>query len=325
MNDVAIPDDQTQTTIQASREVRKIVSKDNIGPLTKRRNGPGLLFAGVHTGLLLVTGYVLWSALGTWWVVPATFLHGTIISHLFAPYHEAIHGTPFASRSLNKALKWVTGLILMLPPTAFQYEHADHHTYTQNIDRDPQMIPIGERFMGYLFYASSIPYFRGLLGNLFLHAFGRVTPLTARSVPESAYRRVQIDALAFLAVYAALALGSVLLETWAVAIFWLIPRLVGEPIERIVRMSEHVGCARTEDMLVNTRTVLTSAPLRWLSWNMALHTAHHAIPQVPFHALPGLHRLIEPNIVELRHGYIDTVRFHIENARHNDANASSAS
>ena len=324
MNNVAEPDDQAQTTTQASREVRKIVGKDNIGPLTKRRDGPGLLFAGVHAGLLTATGFLLWSSLGSWWVIPATFLHGTIISHLFAPYHEAIHGTPFASRSLNKALSWVTGLALMLPPTAFQYEHADHHTYTQNVDRDPQMIPIGERLGGYLLYASSIPYFKGLLGNLFLHAFGRLTPLTARSVPGSARARVRADALAFWGVYGALAVGSVMLETWAVSILWLIPRLIGEPIERIVRMSEHVGCARTEDMLVNTRTVLTIAPIRWLSWNMALHTAHHAIPQVPFYALPRLHQLIEANIVELRHGYIDTVRFHLENARRNGADASAS-
>ena len=323
MNDVARPDDQPQTTIQASREVRKIVGKENIGPLTKRRNGPGLLFAAGHVGLLGASGYLLWSSLGTWWVIPATFVHGTAISHLFAPYHEAIHGTPFASRTLNAALGWITGLILMLPPTAFQYEHADHHTYTQNIDRDPQMIPIGERLGGYFFYASSIPYFMGIFTNLFLHASGRVTALTARSVPEIARHRVRIDALIFWGVYAALALASIVLETWAVAIFWLIPRMVGEPIERIVRMSEHVGCARTENMLVNTRTVLTFAPIRWLSWNMALHTAHHAIPQVPFHALPALHRLIAQEIVDLRQGYAATVRFHLENARRKGALASS--
>ena len=324
MNDVARPEHQPPTTIQASRDVRRIVGAGNIDPLTKRKNGPGLVFASGHAALLCATGYLLWSSLGTWWVIPATFLHGTIISHLFAPYHEAIHGTSFASRPLNTGLTWITGLILMLPPTAFQYEHADHHTYTQNIERDPQMIPIGERLGGYFYYTSSIPYFQGIFTNLLLNAVGRVTPPTARSVPESARGQVQRDALLFWTVYAGLALGSVILETWAVAILWLIPRLVGEPIERIIRMSEHVGCARTEDMLVNTRTVLTWAPLRWLSWNMALHTAHHAIPQVPFHALPRLHGLIEPHIADLRYGYLETVRFHLENARRNGTDAAPA-
>ena len=322
MNDVASLDEQSQTTIQASREVRNIVGKENIGVLTRRKNGPGLLFAGGHVTLLLATGYLLWSSLGTWWVIPATFLHGTVISHLFAPFHEAMHRTPFASRPLNTALSWVTGLILMLPPTAFQYEHADHHTYTQNIDRDPQMIPIAERLGGYLLYGSSIPYFQSIFTNLFTHPFRRVSALTARSVPDIARRRLQIEALAFWGVYAVLAIGSIALETWAVAVFWLIPRMVGEPAQRIIRMCEHVGCARTEDMMVNTRTVLTLAPIRWLAWNMALHTSHHAIPQVPFHALPQLHRLIAPKITELRHGYIDTIRFHFENARRNSTGAS---
>ena len=322
MSEIARPEEQTQTTIQASREIRDIVGKDNIRILTQRRNGPGLLFAACHATLIGATGYLLWLSLGTWWVIPATFVHGTAISHLFAPYHEAMHRTPFASRPLNAALSWITGLVLMLPPTAFQYEHADHHTYTQNIDRDPQMIPIAERLGGYVLYASSIPYFQSIFTNLFLHPFGRMSALTARSVPDAARRRIQIEALAFWGVYGALAVGSIALETWAVVIFWLIPRMVGEPIERTMRMCEHVGCARNEDMLVNTRTVLTYAPVRWLSWNMALHTAHHAIPQVPFHALPQLHRLIAPKIVELRNGYVDTVRFHIENARRNGAGAS---
>lgn len=325
MNEAARPDAEPRTTIQASREVRQIVGTANIATLTRRSNAPGLVFACAHAALLGATGYLVWSSLGTWWVIGAAFLHGTVISHLFAPYHEAIHGTAFASRPLNTALAWVSGLILMLPPTAFQYEHADHHTYTQNLDRDPQMIPMAERLGGYLYYASSIPYFQGIFTNLLLHAVGRVTPLTARSLPPGAHGRLVRDARLFWAVYAGLALVSLALESWAVAVLWLVPRLVGEPIERIVRMSEHVGCARTENMLVNTRTVLTWAPLRWLSWNMALHTAHHAIPQVPFHALPRLHRLIEPHIVDLRRGYLETVRFHLENARGNGAASAPAS
>ena len=315
VNHLARPPDRPGTTIQASREVRRIVGRENIGPLTRRRNGPALAFAAGHAALLCATGALLWMSLGAWWVVVAAFVHGTVISHLFAPYHEAIHGTPFASRPLNTALAWITGLILMLPPTAFRYEHADHHTYTQDVARDPQMIPIAERLGGYLYYASSIPYFQGIFANLALHAVGRMTAPTARSVPAGERGRVRRDALAFWAVYAGLAALSLALETWAVVVLWLVPRLIGEPVERIVRMSEHVGCALSEDMLANTRTVLTWAPLRWLSWNMALHTAHHAIPQVPFHALPRLHRLIEPHVVDLRHGYLATVRFHLANAR----------
>ena len=36
--------------------------------------------------------------------------------------------------------------------------------------------------------------------------------------------------------------------------------------------------------------------MRWLMWNMSWHTAHHAFPGVPFHALPALHREIETGL-----------------------------
>ena len=79
---------------------------------------------------------------------------------------------------------------------------------------------------------------------------------------------------------------------------------------RVIRMSEHVGCARVPSMLENTRTVLTNAPLRLLAWNMAYHTAHHAVPQTPFFRLPALDAVLRDHVAETRGGYVDFVRTH---------------
>ena len=46
----------------------------------------------------------------------------------------------------------------MLPPLAFKYEHADHHTYTQDPDRDAQYV-VADNLRQYLWYGSAIPYF----------------------------------------------------------------------------------------------------------------------------------------------------------------------
>jgi fatty acid desaturase len=59
-------------------------------------------------------------------------------------------------------------------------------------------------------------------------------------------------------------------------------------------------------MLKNTRTVITLAPLRWLNWNNAHHAEHHAMPAIPFHALPEVHRHLGRHIEEVRPGYVDT-------------------
>ena len=79
---------------------------------------------------------------------------------------------------------------------------------------------------------------------------------------------------------------------------------------RVIRMSEHVGCARGPSMLANTRTVLTVAPLRLLAWNMAYHTAHHALPQAPFFRLGALDAVLREHVAETRDGYVDFVRTH---------------
>jgi fatty acid desaturase len=181
------------------------------------------------------------------------------------------------------------------------------------------MIPMGERLGGYLYYASSIPYFLDIIRVLFSHPFGHFSEIDRRSVPESARAEVQREAWIFWAVYGALAVVSVALGSWAVVTYWLIPRIVGEPLMRIIRMSEHVGCSREPDMLLNSRTVKGLAPLRWLAWNMPYHTAHHAVPLVPFHALPELTETLLDHIRDVRIGYIATVRFQIRNALDNAA------
>ncbi len=91
--------------------------------------------------------------------------------------------------------------------------------------------------------------------------------------------------------------------------------MLGEPVMRVIRMSEHVGRPRVADIRRNTRTVVTFAPLRWLAWNMAFHAEHHALPSVPFHALPSLHRILGPHLEDAEHGYIATQIHLLRHAR----------
>ena len=298
-------------TVRPSTMVRRIVGGGRMPGFVERRDGPGLAFAAAHAALLVTTGWVLWRALGTAWAVPATVLHGVVIVHLFAPFHESVHYTAFRTRRLNTAMSWVAGLVLMLPPTVFSYQHTAHHRYTQDVERDPQMIPMGESRWGFWYYASAVPYFQGILSGLLRQLLGRLSPSERRDVPEALHGTVQREAICFWGVYLALAAVSVQFETWLVVLFWLLPRVAGEPFMRIIRMSEHVGCARVPSMLENTRTVFTAAPLRWLAWNMAYHTAHHALPQTPFFRLPALDAVLRDRVAETRQGYLDFVRTHI--------------
>ena len=305
--------------VYEARSIRELVGRERIGELTRRSNVKGLIFATAHIALLLTTGYLLYLSLGTWWCVPASFIHGIGIVHLFAPYHECAHNTPFRSMWLNRTVAFSCGLVLTLLPLAFRYQHAEHHTYTQMVERDPQAIPMGETLGGFIYYASAVPYFQSLTATLLRHPFGKFNDGEKRAIPESAFLAIRREAYIFWLIYLAILVGSIWSQSWAIAIFWLIPRIIAEPVERIIRMSELVGCPRHDDMLQNTRTVLTSRPVRWLSWNMAYHAEHHAIPLVPFFKLGELHDILHPHLGELRKGYWETLRHLIRNGINNSA------
>jgi fatty acid desaturase len=87
-------------------------------------------------------------------------------------------------------------------------------------------------------------------------------------------------------------------------LFWLVPRLMGEPVMRWIRVTEHVGCEYTADLRRNTRTTRPSLLLRGIFWNMSYHAEHHLCPAVPFHALAALHREAGHHLHEVGSGYL---------------------
>ena len=62
-------------------------------------------------------------------------------------------------------------------------------------------------------------------------------------------------------------------------------------------------CSEDRNGLTNTRTTLTSWPVRFLMWNMPYHAEHHLYPAVPLHRLPDLHRLIADRLRHVTPGY----------------------
>lgn len=318
---------QPPSTIGASQAARELVGRKMLRQMMTRKNAPGLMFLAAHLGLIGMSGFLIWFSSNSWLLYPAMFIHGVFIVHLFAPLHECSHSTAFRSRWINDTVYWFCALVLGLSPLHFKLQHVDHHTYTQDVEHDPQMIVMGETLRGYLYYASAIPYFKDIVSVLLRHAFGRFSERELKYVYPSARSKVRRQARVMIGFYTCLVLVSVLMQTWIVAIYWLIPRIIGEPVERIIRLAEHNGCDRTPDMLINTRTILSFAPVRWLSWNMPLHTAHHAVPQVPFHAIPALNAYLQDHTKDVRDGYPDTVSYQVSrlialerNAKSDDLN-----
>lgn len=289
-----------------SKTARSIVPRKTLQRLAQRRDLPGLIFLAVHMLAMVATGSLVAWSLGSAWLWPAMFIHGVLIVHLFAPFHEASHYTAFKSRWLNNATAWFTGLAVNLPPTHFRLEHRAHHAFTQDPAKDPELIPQTRSKRGIVWYATCIPYFQAAISSLIRHPFGLLNETEKTFIPESQTRKVVRDARIMWAVYLAIALISVALQSYAALIYWLIPRVIAEPVMRIIRMAEHGAMPYVPDMLKNTRTVKSLLPIRLLGWNMAYHAEHHNLPAVPFFALPQLHESLKNDINEVREGYIET-------------------
>jgi fatty acid desaturase len=269
-----------------------VVPRATLKKLAKRSDATALGYLAGHFALLGATGCGVFLASGSAWLVPAVLAHGAVMAFLFAPMHELSHGTAFRSRWLNEAAFRLVSFIYVSPPVFFRYFHAAHHTYTQIRGKDPDIVlPAPASWGDYAYYISAIPLWRRNAAWFVNHARGRISARDAWYVPADEHVRVFREARVLLALYACVAAVSVAAGSAAVLLYWVLPRLVGEPFMRWMRVTEHVGCDYTPDLRRNTRSTMAPAPLRALFWNMSYHAEHHLCPAVPFHALPQLHRI----------------------------------
>ena len=270
--------------------------------LAQRSNGPALRQTLVHLGAISLTAVLLWQALGTVWALPLTLLLGYLQAFLFTSMHECAHQTAFRSRAGNTLLGQLSGLAIVLPFEYYRAFHWDHHRYTQDIDRDPELsTPLPAPGWPLLWYFSGLPTWRDRIRLRLVHGvLGRVT---APWVAADKRALIVREARCYLAFYALVVIASVATRSMAAVWLWILPMMVGQVFLRPYLLAEHTGCGHSRDMLENTRTTFTNAFVRRFAWNMPYHAEHHAYPAVPFHALPQLHARLAGRIVHTAPSY----------------------
>jgi fatty acid desaturase len=261
--------------------------------LTRRDDTAGLTFLTGHLGAVALGCAGIYYTIGTVFLIPVMLVHGIVLACLFAPMHECSHGTAFRSRWLNEGAYWLVSLIYVSQPTWYRYRHAVHHTYTQIQGKDPSMVlPSPSTMRHYIEQIAGWRFWTTFPVVITKHALGHMRPQDSWYVPTSDLPRIYNEARVMLAVYLGVAIGAIYFETWAPLVYWLIPRMLGEPVQRWMRVAEHKGCEEGPDIRTNTRSTKTNPILRVLCWNMPYHSEHHVCPQVPFFRLPELNRLV---------------------------------
>ncbi len=297
---------------QADQVLTPITQAINEGAITRRElrqlmsrsDKPALLRLALWLPLVFFTGYLIHLSIDTRWFIPAMFVHGIVLVHHFSLQHECVHYTAFKTRWLNDLVGNVCGLIIMLPNRFFRYEHCDHHTYTQRHGHDPEMIVLPASVKGYLWYLSSVPYWRAKISELYRHSIGHINNAEKKFIPKEERRTIVLEARLMALFYVCIGVYSVI-QGWSAPLwYWLVPVVLGEPVMRAIRMTEHVGRPTVGDMKVNTRSNRVSMPWQFLCWNMNYHAEHHYASSVPFHALPLLSNKLGSHVYTENRGYV---------------------
>ena len=289
---------------------RPDIPRKELKAFMARSDAMGLFNFGLWWMSLALSGYAAYRSGGTYWVVPAFFLYGTIYSSCDARWHECAHGTPFKTRWLNEVCYQLCSLMNMKEGTYTRWSHTRHHTETIMVGLDPEiqvMRPANLKrvLLDFLWIPDAIQMFK----VMFIHALGMPSREAKDFVPPGEWRKMFWWSRVYLLVYLGMIAWSVSLRSWLPVLFFPLARLYGGWLHQIFSLTQHAGLAENvRDHRLNTRTVELSPVLRFLYFNMNYHIEHHLFPMVPFHALPGLHDRIEGNLPRTYTGLVDAFK-----------------
>jgi fatty acid desaturase len=278
----------------------KPLSPAMLRTLSARSDAQGAVRTASHYGAVAILGTLIVSIASTYgpaWALPLIAVQGFFVAFLFMVVHETAHKTAFRSRVLNLAVGNLSAFTIALPYEYYCLFHWDHHRYTQDPEKDPELIvgpkPASDAQLAIAY--SGLMQVAGRIRLMLGHALtGKVS---VPWIPESKRDDVVREARLYTAGYALLLVVSLALNTAVLLWVWIVPLLVGQLMLRPYLYSEHTGCERTRSAFDNTRTTYTGMFVKWFAWNMPYHVEHHAYPSVPFHALPKLNRLVADRIV----------------------------
>jgi len=279
--------------------------------LSVRSNLRGAAQSLGHYGMIVLVGALIWmvsSRHGLLWALPLVVLQGYLVAFLFMAVHETAHKTAFKSRGFNLVVGNLSAFIIGLPYEYYCLFHWDHHRYTQDPDKDPELIvgvkPKSDTQLAIAY--SGLLQVAGRLRLMLGHAV--IGKVVVPWIPENKRIIIVVEARAYLAIYALLFALSLCFSSALLLWVWIVPLVIGQFFLRPYLYAEHTGCERARSAFQNTRTIYTGAIVKWIAWNMPYHVEHHAYPSIPFHALPKLNEIVDGEIVYRGRGYIRTTR-----------------
>lgn len=325
--DVKHSDRKKRDRILADGVVMKLMKKSNYYGFKRLISNISLLFLTAYAIFKLGVFPLIEAKTITaqdWLIfVPLYMLYGFQMQCLaFAGGHELLHGNAFKT-------KWVNNLVSFCIGTAFfevlrheRLMHKQHHTFTLNIDKDPELTSFYSRKELEDLNFKAVPRSRYSYIKQFIHvlsfiqhramrllssSLGIATDYTGigwsmktrrEDIEKNVLRDLQFWCLLQLTVYIVIfsSLGNTIGGLRSLVFWWIAPCILGYAPINFFRNAEHADCDFTNNQLHNTRTVESNCVFRWLLWETNFHAEHHTYPMVPFFNLPVLHEMMNDHI-----------------------------
>jgi len=248
----------------------------------------------------------------TWWktcLLPALYILCAASLHGISLFtHEAVHGTLAPRRWLNGLLGALCALPVLQNYSAYRVLHLRHHQHLGE-EGDPDHYANYTRWTWMIFIMN---WLRLLFGY----------PVYITAIPILGFRQgdsparwgiVSESIAAVLMIWAALEWIPINCLLHA----WLVPMLLINTMVNIRGMSQHTLLGHSNDPVLGTRSILTSAPVRFFMCNENYHLEHHLYPGVPWHHLPQVHSALAPALRNVGAPYIRSyTAFVLEFIRH---------
>jgi fatty acid desaturase/NAD(P)H-flavin reductase/nitrite reductase/ring-hydroxylating ferredoxin subunit len=275
------------------------VDPEVLRSLVQRRDGPALRDTILWFALILGAGALTVALRGSWLAVAPYLVYAVLYASTSdSRWHEAGHGTAFATEWMNDALYEIASFMVMRESVFWRWSHIRHHSDTLVVGRDPEIaVPRPPRIWQIVASLFGLPGYPAYFRAVARHAIGQVNALDREIVPESEFPGLFVRARIYLAIYAAVVLLALSMRSGLPLLLIGLTNLFGTWLMVVYSDTQHAGLPENVlDHRLNCRTVLMSRPHRYLYWNMGWHIEHHMFPTVPYHALPKLHEAVKADM-----------------------------
>jgi Na+-transporting NADH:ubiquinone oxidoreductase subunit F len=287
------------------------IPREKLRVLMERRNGPAVRDTLLWFALLGSSGYLAHRSWGTWWMIPAFFVYGTLYGSVSdSRWHECGHRTAFKTAWMNDAVYFLASFMVWREAVSWRWSHIRHHSDTIIVGRDPEIA-----FQRPMKARGPLKEFLGLSSNpgetkkILLNVFGRFTPDELDYLPATEHSKVIRTARIYVAIWIAVLAFCVSIRSAEPLMFVILPSFYGKWLLVSYGITQHAGLAEdTLDHRLNGRSVHMNRLHRYLYWNMNFHAEHHMFPSVPFHALPALSEAISSDFPPQYSGFRQAYR-----------------